>query len=255
MNMNAAKRIIHQLDPEVAINVGPNAALLYSYIRYHCAAKEAEGDKKAYHEGRFWVFNSVTQFQELFPYLSEKQIRSALKSLEDANYLISGCFNRKPFDQTKWYSDLRTTVKIVEKDHLPSGADAFALQGSSHLPSGAIQNCPQGQTNTINIHSDHKKEKSNKKEKLVSILQSHLSEEIANAVVDHRKEIRKPLTERGAKLLANELAKTPDPNAAADQMIMNGWQGFRAEWLKDSMKTTSHDMIEALAKVASERMR
>lgn len=99
------------------------------------------------------------------------------------------------------------------------------------------------------------KRKNTKKEILVSILQEHLSEEVANAVFDHRKEIRKPLTERGAKLLANEFSKTSDPNAAADTMIMNGWQGFRAEWVNDkSEKSNAHTMIDALAKVAAEGM-
>lgn len=54
----------------------------------------------------------------------------------------------------------------------------------------------------------------------------------AAAVIDHRQRIRKPLTEHAAKLLAGKFRKCADPNAAADAMIANGWQGFEPEWLE-----------------------
>lgn len=52
------------------------------------------------------------------------------------------------------------------------------------------------------------------------------------AVLDHRQKIRKPLTAHAAKLLAGKFSRCPDPNAAADAMIANGWQGFEPEWLE-----------------------
>lgn len=54
----------------------------------------------------------------------------------------------------------------------------------------------------------------------------------AQAVIDHRQRIRKPLTAHAAKLLAGKFAQCPDPNAAADVMIANGWQGFEPEWMQ-----------------------
>ena len=59
-----------------------------------------------------------------------------------------------------------------------------------------------------------------------------LDHERAAAVVDHRKRIRKPLTAHGAKVLAGKFAKCPDPNAAADAMVSNGWQGFEPSWME-----------------------
>jgi hypothetical protein len=59
-----------------------------------------------------------------------------------------------------------------------------------------------------------------------------LDAERADAVIAHRQRIRKPLTDRAAKLLADKFARCPDPNVAADAMIANGWQGFEPEWLQ-----------------------
>jgi len=70
-------------------------------------------------------------------------------------------------------------------------------------------------------------------------LQKVLSRERASDVVAHRKAIRKPLTARAAELLAKKFAKTPDPNAAADQMIANGWQGFEPEWIENRQQQRS----------------
>jgi hypothetical protein len=62
-------------------------------------------------------------------------------------------------------------------------------------------------------------------------LETVLTTEQAEAVLQHRKSIKAPLTQRSAKLLATELAKCPDPNAAADTMMLRGWRGFEASWL------------------------
>ena len=53
----------------------------------------------------------------------------------------------------------------------------------------------------------------------------------AKALIDHRKRIGKAMTPRAAELMAAKLAKCPDPNAAADAIVANGWQGFEPEWL------------------------
>ena len=66
------------------------------------------------------------------------------------------------------------------------------------------------------------------KDELTKVLDS----EHAEAVIEHRKKKRAPLTAHAAKLLAARFAKWPKPNEAADAMIANGWQGFEVEWMQ-----------------------
>lgn len=61
-------------------------------------------------------------------------------------------------------------------------------------------------------------------------LEAVLDSDHAEAVLEHRQRLRKPLTERAAKLMAADLAKFPDPNAAADRMIGKGWLTIDASW-------------------------
>jgi uncharacterized protein YdaU (DUF1376 family) len=60
-----------------------------------------------------------------------------------------------------------------------------------------------------------------------------LSPETAQAVIEHRKAKRCPLTVRAAQLLAKGFTATGDPNGAADMMIARGWQGFKPEWFNN----------------------
>jgi hypothetical protein len=83
---------MHSFDPKIAERVGVNAAVLYQNIVWWCAKNAANRHNE--HGGRFWTYNSVKAWAELFPYLSAKQIRSALDKLESEGLIVSGSFNK-----------------------------------------------------------------------------------------------------------------------------------------------------------------
>ena len=103
----------HQFDPAIAARVGLNAAVIYQNLFYWAEKNAANG--RHFYEGRWWTYNSVSAFSELFPYLTGKQIRTALDKLESDGLIASGCFNKSAYDRTKWYSP--TCLK--EETHLP----------------------------------------------------------------------------------------------------------------------------------------
>ena len=63
------------------------------------------------------------------------------------------------------------------------------------------------------------------------------SEETLKGYVEMRKAIKKPLTEQAWKLILNEIQKAEDmgfeAQACIDEAIINSWQGFKAEWIKN----------------------
>ena len=79
------------------------------------------------------------------------------------------------------------------------------------------------------------------------------------AVMEHRRAIRRPLTAHAAKLLAAQFARCFNPNEAADEMILRGWQGFKPEWVRDrdmtrppsahARQSVGNPMIDALARM------
>ena len=91
----------HTFNPEIACAVGVSAAVIYQNILFWTEKNAANNRHK--HEGAYWTYNSISAFEQLFPYLSAKQIRTALGALENAGLIISGSFNKSGYDRTKWY--------------------------------------------------------------------------------------------------------------------------------------------------------
>lgn len=111
---------MHSFDPHIAARVGVNAAVLYQNIVWWCAKNAA--NRRNEHDGKFWTYNSVKAWAELFPYLTAKQIRSSLDRLEAEGLILSGCFNTSAYDRTKWFCP-------VGPSHLPSGANELVREG------------------------------------------------------------------------------------------------------------------------------
>jgi hypothetical protein len=65
-------------------------------------------------------------------------------------------------------------------------------------------------------------------------LLSVLDDEHTKAIIAHRQKLRNALTPHAASLLAKQLAKCPDPNAAADEMILRGWKSIKPDWLQSN---------------------
>ena len=60
---------------------------------------------------------------------------------------------------------------------------------------------------------------------MVEALASVVSEKAALDFVEHRRELKAPLTLRAAQITASKLKGMPDPEACISQSIMQGWKG------------------------------
>lgn len=92
----------HHFEVEEAKKYGLECAILLNNFRFWINKNKA--NKKHFYEGRYWTYNSVKAFSELFPYWSVHQIGRYLRRLEDEGLIISGNFNKAGYDHTKWYS-------------------------------------------------------------------------------------------------------------------------------------------------------
>lgn len=92
----------HYFNTEIAKEVGVNAAVILENIA-HWVLKNKANDKNFY-DGHYWTYNSRTAMTELFPYLSEKQVRYALDALRKADMVLTGNYNKSSYDRTLWYT-------------------------------------------------------------------------------------------------------------------------------------------------------
>jgi len=142
--------MINSFDADVAIDVGVNAAIIYRNIQYWCE-KNRTNDQHFY-DGFYWTYNSISAFCEQFPYLSEKQIRSSLKILEDNGYIKSGNYNKVAYDRTKWYADIHNVSMQDDKTE-----DSIRLVGQIDCAKKANRICAEGEPipdNYTNINTN-----------------------------------------------------------------------------------------------------
>ena len=92
----------HIFDIEIAEQYGINAAILLENIGFWIAQSEA--NEINFHDGSYWTFNSCRALQELFPYMSKRQIHSALEKLINDGLIVTGNYNKVAYDRTLWYT-------------------------------------------------------------------------------------------------------------------------------------------------------
>jgi len=189
----------HNFEPDIAKRVGVNAAVIYQNIVWW-AEKNAANEKHG-HDGLWWTYNSISAFEELFPYLTGKQIRTALAKLVDDGLLVVGCYNKSSYDRTKWYAPI------------------FPL-GNSHLPKKANQSDQKG--NTIpDINTD------NKPYVIIEGFPTWMPIDAWKGWVEMRKQRKRPLTDRAKTRAINKLEALHmaghNITELLDRSTINGW--------------------------------
>ena len=133
-------------DEEVAKEVGTDSAIILQNIEFW--QKKNQANNKNFYDGRYWTYNSVSAYEELFSWLSVKQIRTCLSKLENAGYLVVGNYNKSSYDRTKWYSSVRVKSNLQDgKLHLPKSANQIDQMGEP-IPYNNTDNNSDNKTDT-----------------------------------------------------------------------------------------------------------
>ena len=135
----------HIFDIEIAEQYGINAAILLENIGFWIARSEA--NEINFYDGNYWTFNSHRALRELFPYMSEKQIRSALDKLINDGLLVTGNYNKATYDRTLWYALTEKGKSILHfvKTDTPQKGKCICPQGQMDSPYRANGIAPEGE--------------------------------------------------------------------------------------------------------------
>jgi hypothetical protein len=119
----------HIFDVEHARQYGLPEAVMISNFQFWITKNRA--NKENAREGRTWTYNSIKAFTDLFPYLSVGQIRRTLDRLVELQVLVTGTFNERAVDRTKWYAFYDECIFLPQQNHLPNPANASVESGKS----------------------------------------------------------------------------------------------------------------------------
>ena len=119
-----------QVLPSLAVKTSLNEAIVLQQIHYWLEKSEH------IHDGRKWVYNSIDNWCEQFPFFSKSTVDRTFKSLCDRGLLIKGNYNKSKFDKTNWYSIDYDRLGQLEND------DDFIVNEpiTSNWSNGEIQN-------------------------------------------------------------------------------------------------------------------
>ena len=162
----------HHFNVEIATKFGMVEAILLNRLWFWIEKNRTE--ERNFYDGRYWTFNSRKALQELFPYLTERKIRNALNRLVDAGILVTGSYNKVPFDRTIWYAFTDMGEQLM-KGKLQFG-EIDLTKSQMTFDKKSNENVSKGQTNTScytvitpvgdSIYTDFQKVKSESVSKL-----------------------------------------------------------------------------------------
>lgn len=92
----------HSFDIAIAKRYDAETAIILNYINYWI--EQHKGNKRYYHEGKYWVYFTHKQLAEYFEYIRPRKIRSIIENLINEGVLHKGNYNEKKFDRTAWYA-------------------------------------------------------------------------------------------------------------------------------------------------------
>lgn len=125
----------HSFNVEIATKYGFKESVILEHLFFWIKKNEANNEN--FFDGKYWTYNSIKAFADLFPYFTEKQIRSALDSLCKQGLICKGNYNKSAYDRTLWYAltdkaiDFYKGKSICQKKEidLPKKANEFTPQG------------------------------------------------------------------------------------------------------------------------------
>ena len=89
-------------DCDVAKEYGIAEAVIIWHFQFWLIKNRANGEH--FYDGHYWTYNSIKAFQELFPFWTVQNIRTALNHLKQRGVIILGNYNKSSYDRTCWYA-------------------------------------------------------------------------------------------------------------------------------------------------------
>jgi hypothetical protein len=103
--------------PELAVLIGLNESIILQQIHYWLQKSEH------IHDGHVWVYNSIPQWCEQFPFLSQRSIERAIANLRNKSLVLTtDKYNKLRQDRTLWYTiNYEVLEALQEKPSNPHG--------------------------------------------------------------------------------------------------------------------------------------
>ena len=101
-----------------ALNSDRQAYFLQQVKYWITINKKKPRNQHYYNDGRWWMYNTLNEWQEQFPWLTVRTIQRIIKELKLRGLLITGNYNKKKYDKTVWYSIDEQKLDEIIDEHM-----------------------------------------------------------------------------------------------------------------------------------------
>lgn len=107
----------HSFSVELATTLGLEKTLILQHFFYwHQANADNEN---MYKDNAVWFFTSRKNIMGVFPYLTERKIRSAIDELVKGGYVRKGNYSTDKMKKTNWYSLTKKSLALFKENDQP----------------------------------------------------------------------------------------------------------------------------------------
>lgn len=123
-----------QVLPTLAAEIGLNNAIVLQQVHYWLRVSTNNRD------GHKWVYKTIDEWHEEFPFWSKRTLERVIQSLEDLEILVVGNYNKLKMDRTKWY---RIKYETLHKLHENANRQNDGMQ-TDKMAESKTPNCQEG---------------------------------------------------------------------------------------------------------------
>jgi len=130
------------LMPKLATKVGLLESIFLVQLHYWLTKS------KHRYEGKVWVYNTLEDWHEQFPFVSVMTIRRLVKKLEKDQLIFTAHFNRSKMDRTKWYTINYDAIEALMDDVNNSSEQMEQIDGDERTEEAFNLHTPIPETTT-----------------------------------------------------------------------------------------------------------
>lgn len=145
----------HHFNVEIAKTFGVNIAIFLDHMSFWITKNLT--NELHLHDGSCWTRNTLKAYQEMFPYLSVKQIRKVLSDCEKYDLIKIGNYNKIQYDRTGWYALTEKSSKLLNISILPKGQMDCDKRANGSVQKGTTIPITNTVTNTVTKRESRKK--------------------------------------------------------------------------------------------------
>lgn len=125
-----SEHLIHAFNVNVAKKIGLEEAIIIHSLLFWI--EKSKGSDKNFFDGYYWTYNTLTELQRLFPYMSDSTIKRKIQNLKDCGLILVAQHAKYWSNRTNYYTvDSVKLTQCIQSDPMREGQSDLMGKGQN----------------------------------------------------------------------------------------------------------------------------